>query len=210
MNSTETNLEALVKVQRMRKLVLLGLLLGCGLVLLTGHSAWPPGTPQHEGIETVGLIFILVAIVGRTWCSLYIGGRKSRRLIDTGPYSVTRNPLYVFSAIGAVGAGAQTGSAVLALVGGLIAYSVFSVVVQKEEMALRQTFGAPYLDYMAQVPRFLPQFWLWRGERNLQIVPRRSVITLLDSLFFLLAIPVAEGFKYLHLHGYVPTLFRLP
>ena len=50
-------------------------------------------------LETGGVILILVCIVGRTWCTLYIGGNKKRELITAGPYSVVRNPLYVFTSI---------------------------------------------------------------------------------------------------------------
>ncbi len=57
----------------------------------------------HEYIEAFGISLIVAAIIGRMWCTLYIGGRKSAEIVQSGPYSVTRNPLYVFSSIGAVG-----------------------------------------------------------------------------------------------------------
>ena len=40
---------------------------------------------------------ILICILGRTWATLYIGGQKQRELVTKGPYSVVRNPLYLFT-----------------------------------------------------------------------------------------------------------------
>jgi protein-S-isoprenylcysteine O-methyltransferase Ste14 len=51
----------------------------------------------HEPFEYVGYALVIVCVVGRIWCSAYVGGYKNTKLIDTGPFSIVRNPLYVFS-----------------------------------------------------------------------------------------------------------------
>ena len=71
-------------------------------------------------IEWFGIFAIILCIFGRTWTSLYIGGRKNRALLTKGPYSVVRNPLYVFSILGAAGAGAQLGSVISSVIIGLL------------------------------------------------------------------------------------------
>ena len=50
----------------------------------------------HTFIEMVGVTLAIVCIGGRLWSCLYIGSRKNRELVTTGPYSITRNPLYFF------------------------------------------------------------------------------------------------------------------
>ena len=76
-------------VQRRRKwfagLVLLA------LIVLTAsvRSVAALDGEWHEGVEGFGLAAIIVAIVGRAWCSLYIGGRKKAEIVDRGPYSMT-------------------------------------------------------------------------------------------------------------------------
>jgi len=128
-------------IQLIRKAVLLILVIGGGFVAVFADSLWPDGGFAHEAIELAGFFLIVFCIVGRTWCSLYIGGLKNRSLIDAGPYSITRNPLYVFSVIGAVGVGAQLGSIVIALLTGVIVWAVFYILIFSEERHLVSCFG---------------------------------------------------------------------
>lgn len=200
----------IAQVQVVRKAALAGIVILGIAVLLAGESRWPGGTFLHECVEWIGFVLLVTAILGRTWCSLYIGGRKVSKLVDMGPYSATRNPLYVFSVIGAVGAGAQMGSVVIALVAGVVVYAIFRLVIAREEVTLSEALGQPYLDYMARVPRFLPRFTLWQDVEWLEIRPRNAAITFFDGLFFMMAIPLAEGIEWLHALGVLPKLFNLP
>lgn len=197
-------------IQLIRKAVLLVVVLGGVFVVVFAESRWPDGSFLHEGIELVGIFLLAICIVGRTWCSFYIGGLKNRSLIDTGPYSITRNPLYVFSVIGAVGVGAQLGSAVMALVAGVLVWAVFYILIFSEERHLRGQFGVAYEEYLARVPRFLPRFKLWRDSETLTIRPGIVRATFIDACLFLLSIPIAEGFDYLHDLGIVPAFFQVP
>lgn len=183
--------------------------LGIGF-LLVGDSRWDETNVLHEGIEWVGIGLIVLCILGRTWCSLYIGGRKNRELTQSGPYSVSRNPLYLFSIIGAVGVGAQVGSVVLAGIAGFIAWIVFLMTAKREEAALLANFGVAYRDYMARVPRFLPRLANWRDADTLEVRPQLVMTTFTDALVFLIAVPVAEGLEHLHEAGQLPILLLLP
>lgn len=199
-------------VQSVRKIVLFVLgALSIG-VLLFGASMWPDDadTSLHELIEYAGLGLIVAAIIGRTWCSLYIGGRKKASVVDLGPYSISRNPLYVFSFIGAAGAGAQFGSVTAAFAAALITWIVFSLVVRKEEQFLSEKFGGPYLAYKALVPRFIPNFALWRNVETLEIRPLLVWRTFLDACVFLAALPLAEGIEMAQAHGLLPILWTVP
>ena len=197
-------------VQAIRKIVLFAAA-GIGVfVFAVTNSRYPSGGTIHEMIEWVGIVLIVLCILGRTWASLYIGGRKIDELVTTGPYSVSRNPLYFFSILGAAGIGAQVGSIVLAVICGALAFAVFLVVVVQEEALLLEVYGKRYRGYMAKVPRFLPQVSLWRDERTLTIRPPRVLTTFGDALMFLLAVPLAEGFEYLQEIGAIPVLLVLP
>lgn len=163
----------------------------------------------HEYVEAFGLSLIVAAIIGRMWCTLYIGGRKSAEIVQSGPYSVTRNPLYVFSSIGAIGVGAQTGSLIIALAFGLLCYFVFSIVIRTEEKFLKHNFGRSYEIYCAKVPRFFPKFSLFRDDKELIVRPDRLYRTFIDGLVFFVAYPFFEFVEYLQDIHVLPVLLRL-
>jgi len=165
---------------------------------------------MHEGIESVGFIMIVLCVVGRGWCSLYIGGRKKAEIVSGGPYSLCRNPLYFFSFVGAFGMGAQTGSVVTALLFVLIAFAVFYVTVREEEIWLTATFGEPYLAYCARTPRFWPRFSKWRDTDTIEVRPVYFLTTLRDGLAFFLAIPIFEALEHAQNVGWVHVMFSLP
>lgn len=210
MNSRQSVSVNLTAVQAVRKAVLLvAILLGAAFVVV-GDSRWASGTLAHESIEWFGLILIVVCILGRTLCTLYIGGRKIESLVQIGPYSVSRNPLYFFSILGAIGAGAQLGSLVLVFATGFVVWLIFLIVIFKEEQVLTERFGAAYADYLAQVPRLFPRMTLWKDVEKIEVNPRLVRMTALDASVFLLSVPLAEGFEYLHDAGILPTWFILP
>jgi protein-S-isoprenylcysteine O-methyltransferase Ste14 len=190
-------------VQRRRKwfagLVLIGLL----VLTASVRSVAMFGGEWHAGVEAFGLALIVIAIVGRAWCSLYIGGRKKAEIVDRGPYSVTRNPLYVFSFIGAFGIGAQTGSLVIGAVFAVATFLVFLRTVGREEDWLAEHFGAPYAAYRARTPRFWPNPACWRDAEELTVRPTFFLRTLRDGLTFLVAIPVMEGIEHLQAAGLI-------
>lgn len=196
-------------VQRRRKWSLLALLVAAIGALLVSESTWPSGGFTHEAIEYVGVGMLLLCVLGRAWCTIYIGGRKKALIVQDGPYSVTRNPLYVFSFIGAAGVGAAAGTVVAMILAALACYAVFAVVVQKEETFLAEKFGAAYDDYRERVPRFWPRFSIWKDVETVETSPRLVLTSFADGLFFFLAIPLVEGIEYLHDFGYLPVFFRL-
>jgi protein-S-isoprenylcysteine O-methyltransferase Ste14 len=200
----------LTSVQSIRKGVLLAFIIAGIAFVLVGDSRWPSGSFLHEAIEFFGLGLIILCICGRMMCTLYIGGRKIETLVTAGPYSVVRNPLYSLSVIGATGMGAQLGSFTLAIATGAVVYFVFLLVILKEEQVLLGRFGKTYEEYLARVPRLWPDFSLWRDVEKVEVNPRLVRITALDASIFLLSIPLAEGFEYLHDIGLLPTLISLP
>jgi protein-S-isoprenylcysteine O-methyltransferase Ste14 len=208
--ATTANSNWIQDVQRRRKWALLALLAAAIGSLLVSESTWSSGSLIHETIEFLGIGLLLLCVLGRAWCTIYIGGRKKAELVQDGPYSVSRNPLYVFSIIGAAGVGAAAGSVLTIVLAALACYAVFAVVVLKEEIFLSDRFGAAYDDYCARVPRFWPRFSAWKDVETVETNPRLVLTSVGDGIFFFLAIPLVEGIEYLHDLGYLPVLFHLP
>ncbi len=179
-------------------------------MLLFGQSLFPPETVIHEAIEMVGVLLIVIGIAGRLWSTLYIGGRKSVAVVADGPYSITRNPLYVFSSIAAIGVGAQMGSITAAVGFGVACAAAFHLVILREEKFLAANLGADYRAYMAAVPRFFPKPSLYREGETAGFRPSFLLVTLLDGLVFLVAMPLFEIIDAAQLSGALPVLFRMP
>lgn len=207
---TTTPLFDLQGIQKIRKAgVLVALIALTGLTMVTQT---PSGldSAMHEGIEAIGLGAIVLSIVGRAWCSLYIGGRKKAEIVDRGPYSISRNPLYVFSFVGAFGIGAQSGSLTIGALFTLAALGIFYMTVLKEERWLEASFGDAYADYKRRTPRFGPDFRLWHDDAELSVRPSFFLTTIRDGLVFLLAVPVFEAVDLAQAHGWLHVLAHLP
>jgi len=197
----------LAAYQNARRLVIALLLLFFGLVLVFVASA--QSEQAHERIEAYGIMLIMIGIFGRLWSILYIGGRKSAEVVAVGPYSVTRNPLYLFSSVAAVGAGAQTGSLWVAVAFGVLCALAFHVVIRREEGYLRGKLGAAYRDYLARVPRFFPNPFIYRDLDLVSFEPRILKRTLVDGLAFFVSIPFFEVLEWGQQSGSIPVLLRL-
>jgi protein-S-isoprenylcysteine O-methyltransferase Ste14 len=199
----------IAKVQLVRKSVLaIGVLIAIAGFAVTRSSHEPGGLP-HEAIQWIGLLMMFVCIAGRCWTSLYIGGRKIDQFVTIGPYSIMRNPLYTFSILGAVGAGAQLGSIFAGLFTGLVVWVVFAVVVRSEERLLLGIYAKEFEDYRVQVPRFLPNPGLWRDIPTILVMPSRMVRTFGDGMMFLLSVPLADLIQRLQDAGVLPILFHI-
>lgn len=204
------DVKGLATYQRQRRLVLALLILAIFSGLLFGQSSFPPDTVVHETVEMLGVLLIFLGIVGRLWATLYIGGRKSREVVTGGPYSVTRNPLYLFSSLAAAGVGAQMGSVVVMVLFALACALAFHVVILREERYLTGVLGADYRAYLARVPRFWPDPSLYEEGDTGRFEPRLLLSTLRDGLVFLVAMPVFELIDAAQENGILPVLFRLP
>lgn len=207
--SPATARAALRRVQLRRKAVLGGVI----LAFLAAAAVIRPGaegTVFETALVMAGAAAIVAAIIGRAWCSLYIGGRKTHEIVDHGPYSVSRNPLYVFSLLAAFGVGAQTGSlALTAAVLGLTLLVLWRTVL-REEAWLSAAFGEDYARYRRRTPRFWPRRSAWRDEATLQVDPTRFVRTVMDGAILLLAPPIIHALASARALDVIPTLTSLP
>ena len=203
---------ALSRTQRRRKAAVA--LFACGLLVLAAISspAWGVEGLWARSIATAGMLLMAASVLGRIWCALYIAGRKKVFLVMEGPYSLSRNPLYVFSAIGAVGFGAQSGALALAILAGAAYVLIFTPVIRKEESFLEQTLGAPYVAYRDRTPRWASGFLrptLWQDEDLLEIEPSRIVRAGGESALIFLATPVFGAIALAQAYGGLPVWIPL-
>jgi len=180
------------------------------MLMLFTASRWQLSTGAEWAIDSIALVLLLIACLGRVWCIMYIGGQKNTSVVTAGPYSMVRNPLYCFSFIGAIGIVLMTHSIVIAALLIIFFVGIYPFVVAKEEANLRGIFGKPYDDYVASTPRFWPAFKQYSTENAVTADVPRLQKSLFDSGCFVLAFVALSGVRIAHETGIIPVIFRLP
>jgi protein-S-isoprenylcysteine O-methyltransferase Ste14/pimeloyl-ACP methyl ester carboxylesterase len=130
--------------------------------------AWP-APRDHAAFHVLGLVPLLAGIALLLWCvrEFYVAGKGTlapwdppRHLVTTGPYRVSRNPMYI--------------AVTLILIGWTIGYGFWSLLlylfIVMAAFVLRVRFGeepwladrhyGPWRQYAARTPR-----WLFRSRR---------------------------------------------
>jgi len=186
-------------------------LVGLFFVFSVLFSKSPYGeTLLAETLELVGYGLIVLATLGRIWATVYIGGRKDEELCQDGPYSISRNPLYVFSLLGAVGVilAAQK-PAILAIILPFFVYYYF--VIRGEEARLLDFFGQEYADYSKRVGRILPTFKTYTSQESFTVYPKVLFRSMVHASIFMWIFMLLEVLEYLKKHTtLLPNLFTLP
>lgn len=114
-----------------------------------------------------GSVFITIGMLQLGPSARFLFPRQKQKLVTTGLFSLTRNPVYL-------GLNASLFGVFLLLpsVGFLVAYLFFIVTnhyrVLEEETYLKKAFGRAYLSYMARVGRYGPKL---RRARSGQAIP---------------------------------------
>ena len=157
-----------------------------------------------------GFAAVTLCVLGRCWCAAYIAGRKNRVLVTAGPYSVVRNPLYLFSFFGVVGIGSLSGTVTLTALLAVLFAVYYREVSLREEAVLGATFGDRYAAYRTRVPAWLPRFRLWQDAPSMSVELKPFLCSIRDSAWFFAAIPAFEALWALQDAGALPILLRLP
>jgi protein-S-isoprenylcysteine O-methyltransferase Ste14 len=139
----------------------------------------------YELEEIAGLILIAVSTMGTLWCGDYIFGRKSKQLCQDGPYSVCRNPLYLFSGLGWLGVVMVSSRWILVIAIFLVFCVNYFLVVKFEEKRLSQLFGKEYQTYTERVPRLIPRFRNYRTREKIEVDLQRHLWGIVKSTRFL-------------------------
>lgn len=158
----------------------------------------------------VGWACFFAGATFRWWATLYVGGRKEQELAVDGPYSVSRNPLYLGTFLLTMSIAFFVHSLVFAI-GLLIATPMYLwITIPWEETKLRERFGERYDAYCQRVPKFLPDFSKYESPPTLQV----NVGGLAGEFRMMLRwmwIPLlAEAVAHLRMEAWWPVLIRLP
>lgn len=169
-----------------------------------------PGLPLGEGVmdlvESTGMLLVIAGVLGRFWSILYIGSRKNALVMQDGPYSMCRHPLYLFSTLAVFGFGLMLGSLILTVLMTTLVFLVLSDIARREEAFLRAEFGPAYDAYAARTPRILPRLRQFSSPATVTFDTGTLRRNFFDALVFLSLIPVSELTEHLKDIHALPTL----
>src|SRR5262245_57848190 len=105
-----------------------------------------------------GLPFALIGIASRAFAAGVI--KKDSTLATTGIYGLTRNPLYLGSALLAIGFAIMSADEIAASILAIPFVLIYPRVILREEDHLERLFPNEFRKYKAAVPRFFPRLTL--------------------------------------------------
>jgi protein-S-isoprenylcysteine O-methyltransferase Ste14 len=178
------------------------------VLLLISKSRWEDSLWESI-FFMAGAVLIGFAVTGRLWCSLYISGYKSNTLITEGPYSMSRNPLYFFSFLGAVGVGLATGTLTIPVCIILAFAFYYPMVIKAEQKKLAKIHGDAFSDYCKKTPAFFPSFKLLKEPEEYTVRPKIFRKALFEVMWFVLLLGILEIKDALTQAGLLPTIFRM-
>lgn len=123
----------------------------CGFLLVLLYALFSRPVPE---LAPVGAVVALAGIVLRAYAAGHL--EKNIRLATSGPYAYTRNPLYLGSALVALGFALGGGVWWLGLLFAWFLVALYLPVVGEEEAHLAKLFPE-FSGYAAAVPRFWPR-----------------------------------------------------
>lgn len=109
----------------------------------------------------------LLGLALRAWAAGHI--RKNAALATSGPYSYTRNPLYLGSFLLGVGFTVASGQPLLAIPFAALFLGIYYPVMRVEAADLAQLFGEDYHTYARAVPLLLPRLIPYRDEKTREV-----------------------------------------
>lgn len=125
------------------------------LISATAWLAWSGVT-----LAVLGLALTWWARVhlGRDW-SAAVTLKEDHRLVRSGPYAITRHPIYTGILLACLGTAAVDDVTASALLGLVLVACGFVFKLLQEEQFLTDRFADSYRDYQAKVPALFPGIW---------------------------------------------------
>ena len=140
---------------------------GCALAALGLHQAVPLRLAVlHATLAEYAGYFLAAAGIGLdVWAAFTMRrhhanirpNRAATALVTSGPFALSRNPIYLGNTILLVGAGLAFAIAWFLPMALLAAVLVTHLAIRREEAHLNARFGAAWRDYAARTPRWLPR-----------------------------------------------------
>jgi protein-S-isoprenylcysteine O-methyltransferase Ste14 len=147
--------------------LLIGLLLLGALLLIDSMYQHVAILSRARPLRVIGTVLLAIWICWHFWCfrTIYSCWTKDR-LCTKGPYRFVRHPMYAGGVFLAGTGVALMFNSWIILLWPFFAYTIWSVLVRKEERMMAAIFGEEYDRYAMQTCRLFPRL---RRKRRLKV-----------------------------------------
>ena len=182
------------------------------LLLVTAAFVGPVGlAPAIDlGLRITGLLLVAGACLGRIWCSTFIAGQKDAELVQVGPYSVVRHPLYALSFVATCGLALASRSLLLGTLTIVTIALLLRVAARSEEGFLAQKFPQAWPIYTSKTRRWWPRFRHYRLPERISLRPAIFWKSFLDAGAVLLLFALIDAAATLRSTGVMPLWLAAP
>ncbi len=119
--------------------------------------------PQNDAWRVTGLVLcaigLVFALLARIWLGENWSGRitvkENHELVQSGPYAVTRNPIYTGFLFAFAGSSMSLGQ-VRGYIGIIFLLICISIKIFQEEQFMQEVFGEKFTAYKSKVKRLIP------------------------------------------------------
>jgi len=133
------------------------------MALILAHFAWPLALIIRPPFVYFGLIFVLAGLALNLWSDMMLKASKTTvkpfedptELETTGPYKISRNPMYLGMVLALFGGAISFGSVTAFIFPVLYIFAMNTVFIVPEEENLEKIFGKKYMEYTKQVRRWI-------------------------------------------------------
>jgi protein-S-isoprenylcysteine O-methyltransferase Ste14 len=122
-----------------------------------------PALPGAPPVRLLGIALIGGAVWLEVWAAVtlinahttVLPHRKSSHLVSTGPYNLSRNPIYLGNVLLLLGLGLITTNGWFLVFAAATGFATNALAIRREELHLLACFGAEYEYYCRRVRRWI-------------------------------------------------------
>ena len=138
--------------------LLLAVIAMVSLDQVQGQAVWIMAPYSHAGWVLIGAglsVALYVDLIFKRKGTTILPFRQSSALVTTGPFRISRNPIYVGLAAALLGLSMMLGTAWPFCAVPIFVWVIDRYFIRREEAMLEAAFGADYRDYKARVRRWI-------------------------------------------------------